>query len=163
MLFRSGTLVTFIIGQDVLSVDRATINPQFSDFLVLPAMTAYNRDLQSIVRGDTKKIERTFTNLPSGITVYQAWLTVKVDPADADPGLFQILITPTATSAGRIVDTTTTDGQISLYFNISGAQSNSAALGVRYCYDIQIADNITNNRYTLTMGTVTFVDGVTDV
>lgn len=124
-------------------------------------MTAFNRDLQPIVRGDTKQIERTFINLPTGIIVDRAWLTVKTSPNTQDPGLFQITITSTPSSAGRISDANTTDGQISMYFNVNGTQSLAATAGVRYLYDIQVRDGSTSEIYTLVMGTVTFVDQVT--
>lgn len=124
-------------------------------------MTAFNRDLQVIVRGDTKQIARTFTDLPTGITINRAWLTVKATADAADPGLFQIAITTTATTEGQITDASTSDGQLSMRFNINGTQSAAAAPDVRYLYDIQVRDSATNAIYTLVMGSVTFVNQIT--
>jgi len=124
-------------------------------------MTAFNRDLQPIVRGDTKQVERVFTGLPVGITIDRAWLTVKENSNSADPGLFQVVITTAIASVGRIFDASTSDGQLSMYFNINSTQTAAATAGRRYIYDIQARDGATNEVYTLVMGTVTFVDQIT--
>lgn len=124
-------------------------------------MTAFNRDLQPIVRGDTKQIERVFTGLPTGVTIDRAWLTVKEDASATDPGLFQITITTAIAPVGRISDATTTDGRLGMYFNINSTQTAAATAGRRYVYDIQARDGATSEVYTLVMGTVTFVDQIT--
>lgn len=124
-------------------------------------MTAFNRDLQPIVRGDTKQIDRTFINLPAGIVIDTAWLTVKTAPSSADPGLFQIAITTAATDAGRITDASTADGQLGMYFNLSGTQTALAIAGARYVYDIQVRDASTAAIYTLVTGSVVFCDQIT--
>lgn len=146
-------------------IDSETINPEWEDNLkiALPryTMTAFNNSLKPIVRGDTRKVERTFTGLPSGITIDKAWLTVKTSTSVSDPGLFQVEITTSATSAGQITDASSSDGQIAMYFVISGANSSAATGGAEYVYDIQVRDSVTSYIHTLVMGTVTFYDGVT--
>lgn len=145
--------------------DTATIDPVFVDIEVISpsrfGMTAFNNSLKPIVRGDTRKVERTFTGLPTGITINKAWLTVKTNPGTTDPGLFQLEITTSATSSGQITDASTSDGQLGMYFVINGTQSASATGGAEYVYDIQVKDASSGAIHTLVMGTVTFYDGVT--
>lgn len=145
-------------------LDAESLNPDWQDAATLQlaryGMTALNNNLRPIVRGDTRKIQRTFTGLPSGETIAKAWLTVKTTPSASDPGLFQVEITTTLTSAGQITDATSTDGQIGMYFIISGTNSTLATGGAEYLYDIQVKTS-TNTIHTLVMGTVTFYDGVT--
>lgn len=146
-------------------IDTETIDPEWEDVekIALPryTMTAFNNSLKPIVRGDTRKVERTFTGLPSGITIDKAWLTVKTSTSVGDPGLFQVEITTSATSAGQITDASSSDGQIAMYFVISGTNSSAATGGAEYVYDIQVRDSVTSYIHTLVMGTVTFYDGVT--
>lgn len=144
--------------------DSEGLNPDWLDVATLElaryGMTALNNNLKPIVRGDTRKIQRTFTGLPAGETIAKAWLTVKSTPAVSDPGLFQVEITTTATSSGQITDATSSDGQIGMYFIISGTNSALATGGAEYLYDIQVKTS-TDTIHTLVMGTVTFYDGVT--
>ena len=144
--------------------DDEGLNPDWLDVATLElaryGMTALNNNLKPIVRGDTRKIQRTFTGLPVGETISKAWLTVKSTPAASDPGLFQVEITATETSSGQVTDATSTDGQIGMYFIISGTNSALATGGAEYLYDIQVKTS-TNTIHTLVMGTVTFYNGVT--
>lgn len=146
-------------------VDSEAIDPYWNDILTVSltryGMTAFNNSLRPIVRGDTRKIERTFTGLPTGETIDKAWLTVKTTTSASDPGLFQVEITTTLSSGGQITDASSSDGQIGMYFIINGTQSGSATGGAEYVYDIQVKSAGTGAIHTLVMGTVTFVDGVT--
>jgi len=146
-------------------IDTEIIDPEWEDIekIALPryTMTAFNNSLRPIVRGDTRKIERTFTGLPTGETIDKAWLTVKTTTSASDPGLFQVEITTTLSSGGQITDASSSDGQIGMYFIINGTQSGSATGGAEYVYDIQVRSAGTGAIHTLVMGTVTFVDGVT--
>lgn len=145
-------------------LDIETIDPEWVDAAVLGlarfTMTAFNNSLKPIVRGDTRKVERTFTGLPTGETIDKAWLTVKTTTSVSDPGLFQVEITTTATADGQITDASTSDGKIAMYFIISGTDSAAATGGAEYIYDIQVRTS-TGTIHTLVMGTVTFYDGVT--
>ena len=146
-------------------LDIETLDPDFVDIEVISpsrfGMTAFNNSLKPIVRGDTRKVERTFTGLPTGITINKAWLTVKTTPSTSDPGLFQLEITTSGTSSGQITDASTSDGQLGMYFVINGTQSASATGGAEYVYDVQVKDASSGAIHTLVMGTVTFYDGVT--
>lgn len=125
-------------------------------------MAALNETLRPIVRGDTHKVGTlTFTNVPTGIVIDKAWMTVKANTSLSDPGLFQIEITSSATSSGQITDASSSDNQLGMYFVVSGTNSNLATGGMTYLYDIQVRTQGTNNVNTLAMGTVTFYDGVT--
>jgi hypothetical protein len=145
-------------------VDSEAIDPYWNDVLTVSltryGMTAFNNSLRPIVRGDTRKIERTFTGLPTGETIDKAWLTVKTTTSASDPGLFQVEITTTLSSGGQITDASSSDGQIGMYFIINGTQSGSATGGAEYIYDIQVKTS-TDTIHTLVMGTITFYDGVT--
>jgi hypothetical protein len=148
-----------------LSVDAKTLFVFWNDTEVISlarcGVTAFNAPLKPIVRGDTRKVERTFTNAPTGITLDQAWLTVKSSPSLADPGLFQVAITTSPASTGQITDSSTSDGQVSMYFIISGTDSAAAIGGAQYFYDIQVRSAGDGAITTLAMGTVTFYDGIT--
>lgn len=145
-------------------IDQLILDAEYADirtiYLARFTMTAFNNNLKPIVRGDFRCVERTFTGLPSGHTIDKAWLTVKPSLAAGDPGLFQIEITTTATSAGQITDASSSDGQVAMFFNISGTNSAAATGGAEYFYDIQVRTT-TGAIHTLAMGTVTFPDGVT--
>lgn len=145
-------------------IDQLIVDAEYADIRTITlarfTMTAFNNNLKPIVRGDSRTIERTFTGLPTGHTLDKAWLTVKASLAANDPGLFQIEITTTATSAGQITDASTSDGQVAMYFNVSGTNSSAATAEAEYFYDIQVRTT-TGNIHTLVMGIVTFPEGVT--
>ena len=83
-------------------------------------------------------IRVTVTNIPTGLTIANAWLTVKVNESDADPGLFQLAITTTLTSAGQITDTGATDRTGVVFFTPTPTQINTMAAGRAYYGDIRL-------------------------
>lgn len=89
--------------------------------------------------GADRSVVRYVANIPSGSSVTKAWLTVKNNISDADgAAIFQLVITPSSSSAGQIVDTGATSGTAQLVFNVLAAQSSLLVEGQKYVYDIQV-------------------------
>lgn len=84
-------------------------------------------------------LRRTITTIPSGEIVTKAWLTVKADPGDADPGLVQLTITASPTAAGVIEEAGvggTTDAVIR--FDLQPADTDAIGAHVTRYYDISV-------------------------
>jgi hypothetical protein len=124
-------------------------------------MTAFSSTLKPIVRGGTRRIERTFTSLPTGYTISAAWLTIKSRFRDADnAALIRKSITAINGQDGQITDSSTADGSITLRFDLSSAETLLAKAGIEYLYDIQVRTT-SGEIHTLAVGTLNFHDGVT--
>ena len=78
------------------------------------------------------------TDIPTGLTLANAWLTVKVNESDADPGLFQLAITTTPTSQGQITDTGATDRIGEVFFTPTPTQINTMTAGRTYYGDVKL-------------------------
>lgn len=148
-----------------LSIDARTLTPTWHDerSITLPetTMTVFNSILRPIVIGDDRRIERTFTGLPTGYTISQAWLTIKRRSRDLDAAaIIQKTITAVSTDAGQITDASTTGGTIAMHFDLDAADTDNAKPGVTYFYDIQIKTD-TGDIHTLATGTVEFVEQIT--
>jgi hypothetical protein len=115
-----------------------------------------------VALGDDFRIQRRYTGLPTGVTIATAWITVKrserLDDADA---LFQKEITTAGTPDGHITDADTDDGDIDLYFEITGDDFADASPNLEYFYDVQVKTSA-NEIHTLEKGTIAFIRGVTD-
>jgi hypothetical protein len=116
-----------------------------------------------IAIGDAKRIERTYTTLPPGITIEKAWMTVKLSDRQLDAdALFQKAITINSSAAGQITDADSTNGDLAMFFDLVKADSLNAVPGRLYLYDIQVKRTGESKAHTLEMGTITFVRGITD-
>lgn len=148
-----------------LSTDRRSLAITWTDArtiaLAEDAMTAYNSELRDIVIGDDRRIERTFTGLPTGHTVTRAWLTIKKRPSDADiNALIQKTITASQTDDGQITDASSSGGSIAMYFDLDTTDTNGMPTRKPCHYDIQVKTDA-GDIHTLEVGTVVFVQGVT--
>ena len=124
-------------------------------------MTAFISTLKPIVRGDTRRIQRTFTSLPVGYTISAAWLSIKSRFRDTDnAALIRKSITTTNSQDGQITDSSTSDGSITLRFDLTSNETMLATAGVEYLYDIQVRTT-SGEIHTLAVGTINFHDGVT--
>ena len=110
------------------------------------------------VGGDTLIVRRWIKNVDTGDVLSKAWLTVKADLADADPGVVQKSITPTYSPGnGKIEETGSVangNGVAQIYFELT--TSDTAAIeATGVYYDIQV--KTTNGAvYTFEIGTVNF-------
>lgn len=157
-------VVTFTFPRP-LSTDRRSLAITWTDArtiaLAEDAMTAYNSELRDIVIGDDRRIERTFTGLPTGHTVTRAWLTIKRRVRDADTAaLAQKVITAVISDNGQITDASSSGGSIAMYFDLMETETAAAKSNVDYYYDIQVKTDA-GEVHTLAIGTVRFWDGVT--
>lgn len=121
-------------------------------------MAAVNQKITTLVVGDDWRIERTYTGFQPSESVVKAYLTVKKRAKDADPGLFQRLITDTATAQGHITDLATPD--VSLYFDIPKSLTALLKPGVEYVYDVQL-HSADNDIWTAEIGVIIGLQGVT--
>ena|SRR5689334_5845801 len=96
--------------------------------------------IENFVRADDLDVIRTVSNVPTGQTLTDAWLTV--DPLAGGSHLFQKHITPTLVSGqGQIEDTGAGDGIGIVRFELtSGASGDTTKLNAdtQYPYDIQV-------------------------
>lgn len=160
----TGTIVTGLL-MTPLSIDVRSLSVTWHDERTIKlsreAMTAFSSTLKPIVRGDTRRIQRTFTSLPTGYTISAAWLTIKSRFRDTDnAALIQKSITTTNSQDGQITDSSTLYGSITLRFDLTSAETLLATAGVEYLYDIQVRTT-SGEIHTLAVGTLNFHDGVT--
>ncbi|MFN6202867.1 MAG: hypothetical protein ACK496_10350, partial [Acidobacteriota bacterium] len=160
----TGTLVT---GLPItpLSIDLRSLSVTWHDERTIKlsreAMTAFSSTLKPIVRGDTRRVQRTFTSLPAGYTISAAWLSIKSRFRDTDnAALIRKSITTTNSQDGQITDSSTSDGSITLRFDLTSNETMLATAGVEYLYDIQVRTT-SGEIHTLAVGTINFHDGVT--
>lgn len=118
--------------------------------------------IKDIVVGDDFRVQRTYTGLPTGITISKAWLTVKQSESQLDAAaLITKEITAAITSDGSITDPDTTDGAIAMYFDLTRAETAAALPNSIYIYDVQV--KVSDGAiHTLEKGTISFILGVTD-
>ena len=123
----------------------------------MPTLTAR---IDNLVSGDDLQITRTITDIPSGAVLGTAWFTVKTDPTDADPGIFQKVITTSAgPGTGQITDSGG-DQTGTVRFDLTDVDTALIVPGRTYFYDIQV---ITDGSaiYTPEAGIIKAVRGVT--
>lgn len=154
-----------IIFTRPLSVDRKSLAPTWVDsqVIALPetTMTVFNSTLANIVIGDDRRIERTFTGLPTGYTISTAWLTIKRRSRDLDSAaLIQKTITAAQADAGQITDAATTGGSIAMYFDLDATDTDNMPTRKPCHYDIQIKTS-DGDIHTLEVGLMTFVQEIT--
>ena len=125
-------------------------------------MAALNQHITEKVAGDSLRIQDTYIELPTGITINKAWLTIKEYAADADIGaVIQKSITTSLTTSGQITDaTSTTDLAISLFFDLTPAETILLEPYRPYEYDIQVKTT-DSAIYTCVMGQIIMEQGVT--
>lgn len=118
--------------------------------------------------GDDIAIQRDIENVTVTDPIVQAWLTIKKNPTDADPGQLQKVITSTLSAAGQITaDGSVSDGNgtASVVFFLTAA--DTLGLGVQlWYYDVQVKTTA-GKIYTATpsepdKGRIRLLRGVTD-
>jgi hypothetical protein len=149
-----------------LSIDSRTYSANWDDerthSLLDFAMTKTNVQITNLVIGDTKRITRTYTDLPTGSTITTAYMTVKKRDTFADAAaVVQKSITATVSSAGQVTDATTTGGSIAMYFNMSKTETANFVAGIAYVYDIQVVLS-GGEVHTMERGTMTWIRSITD-
>lgn len=114
-------------------------------------MPTFDTVLNNHVWGDSFRVERTITLVPSGSQLTKAWFTVReghigaaVDDTDA---LFQLEITVDSTDAGQITDTGAGDASAALRFDITAAQSRLCPMTRPCHFSIKV---LTNSGHTYT-------------
>jgi hypothetical protein len=125
-------------------------------------MTKTGEKVGPIVMGDDFTIQRTYTDVPIGGTITQAWLTIKASDRQLDAdAMMQLEITTSLTADGQITDADTTDAIIAMVFKLPRAKTALAVAQAPYGYDVQVkaSDGLI---HTMEMGTIWFVRGRTD-
>lgn len=126
-------------------------------------MTKTGVKIKDVVIGDEFRIQRTYTGLPTGMTITKAWFTVKSSDrlADVDALFPSVVITGTLTAAGHITDADTTGGDLAMFFELTKSNTGEAVPGIEYVYDVQVKRS-GGEIHTLEKGTIAFIRGVTD-
>jgi hypothetical protein len=140
------------IEEEVVQEDEQTLEP--FNFKVR---------IVNYVGGDDLRISRTYTELPGGIIVNKAYLTIKrhaKDDTDAEAAL-QKQVTASEGIAGQITDAITTGGSIALYFDLTGAETATLTPLIPCHYDVQIVSQA-GAVYTCEKGVIVMQQGVTD-
>ena len=125
-------------------------------------MTDIGEKIDPIVIGDDFTISRTYIDVPTGVTITKAWLTVKASDRQLDAAaLMQLDITTSLTANGQITDADTTDGTIAMVFKLARAKTALALPNVQYGYDVQVkaSDGLI---HTMELGSMSFARGRTD-
>lgn len=105
-------------------------------------MPPLNQAITGYVSGNDFRITRnTVSNIPAGTTLSKAYLTIKTNLGDPDPGLVQLSITTALTSAGQITDNGSGGGSNpvgtgALFFVLSKAQTLALGFNRVLNYDI---------------------------
>lgn len=123
-------------------------------------MTDFNGSISDFVAGDDLDVTRTVTDVPSGQTLTKAWLTLKKNLGDDDPGLLQKTILPGAVAGQGQITNTGASGTGAVLFQLSKAETAILPVGRKVAYDIQVltsADKI----YTAERGYYYATKGVT--
>jgi len=104
--------------------------------------------IDDLVAGDDYDYTATVPGLPTGTTIIKAWLTVKTNDTDADPGVFQKDITTTLVATkGQITDNGVTDGIGVCAFYCQASDTVLLTPNYEYFFDVQIQLS-TNRLYT---------------
>lgn len=112
-----------------------------------------------IVRGNVFSFRRVVANLPDGVTLSDAYATLKTNYADADPGLFQKHITATnVASTGQIEDTGSV-GVAVLRFDLTATNTLAATADSPYYYDIDVVTSA-GDKLTIERGVTSFQERV---
>lgn len=125
-------------------------------------MTKTGEKINPIVIGDDFTVQRTYTNVPTGVTIAKAWMTIKSSDSQLDANaLMQLSITATLNADGQITDADTTDGIIAMVFKLPRAKTALAKPNLNYGYDVQVlaSDGLI---HTMELGAISFVRGRTD-
>jgi len=101
---------------------------------------------------DDHCILRNFNNVEAGVTIVQAWLTVKRFDSDLDPGLFQKDINLVDNPGVGHIVADGTSGTITLRFDILPADSLLLQTGAKQ-FDIQVK-TATGKIHTQNAGTI---------
>lgn len=113
-----------------------------------------------IVRGNKFPLKRIIANIPAGVTLSEAYLTLKAAYTDADPGLFQKHITTANVSGVGRIENDGTSGTGELRFDLTEADTEAMVADTPYFFDIKLVDS---GGYLLTVerGTTSAVNWVT--
>ena len=118
-----------------VTVDNRTLSPNIYDVRTLQ-MAKRGLVLENLIHNNDQRIQRTYTNMPTGLVFSTWYLTIKSSETEADPGDIQVSITSSAGAAGQITDVTTTGGSVAGYFNIADTTFDNLTVDQRYYYDI---------------------------
>jgi hypothetical protein len=101
--------------------------------------------------GDDVDITRTVTGVPATQTLTKAWLTLKANVADVDPGLLQKAITSSPSAGvGQITDTGAS-GTGTVLFQLTGTNTLALPAGTKLYYDIKVLTSA-SKIYTVEQG-----------
>ena len=120
--------------------------------------------ITGIVEGDDYILPLLVTDLQSGDFVVEAYMTMKADIDDADPGLFQKIITTSdVPGTGQIVNSGAGDVDVELRFDLTPDDTilvdPLATPPAEWDVQIHTNDGYTNTPYK---GTFSTEQGVTD-
>ena len=112
--------------------------------------------------GDHACIRRHFTSVESGVTITQAWMTVKrfIDDEDVD-AIFQKVITTADVLGTGQIEAIGSSGTLTLRFDILPADSLLIGTDQKY-FDIQVKTNGAKI-YTINSGTIRAVTSQTTI
>lgn len=92
----------------------------------------------SLAIGGDKQVKVKITGVPLNNLLVKGWLTVKSKVTDADPGIFQKIITSSPVGGqGQITDDGNTDGAGEFVFELTAVNTALLSEGVSYEYDIK--------------------------
>lgn len=128
-------------------------------------MPTFNTVIDDIVAGDDYFIERIISGLPVGVSVVEAWLTVKANLTDLDSAaLIQKNITGVDVVGQGVIIDDGSDGTATIRFDLVPADTAIIPAAGRgstgYPFDIQVRTS-TGRIYTPEIGTISSIAQVT--
>ena len=124
-------------------------------------MPTLNSIIDDLVVGSDLWIRRPITGLPAGVTLSQAWLTIKENSTQTDAqAIIQKSITSAATSQGQITDTgADTAGELLFYLIPLDTEKLDPCL----IYEFDVKVKLSDGRYsTPEKGQITPVARITE-
>ena len=101
-------------------------------------MANFTGIIQGFAAGDDVDITRTVTGVPATQTLTLAWLTLKTNVADVDPGLLQKAITSSPSAGvGQITDIGAS-GTGTVLFQLTGTNTLALPSGTKIYYDVKV-------------------------
>lgn len=123
--------------------------------------------ISGFVQGNDLELDCPVKNIPTGQTLVEAWLTIKIKITDTDPGILQKVINLTdQPGIGQITDDgggTAPGGVIGvgqLRFDLTPTDTAILVGGTKYFYDIKVKTSL-SKYYTTDSGTIVSTGWVT--
>lgn len=142
----------------MLNIDVGTIKHTDETQVSMPK---FNAIIEGFVVGDSLTVLREILNVPSDMTMVNAWFTVKKSHLDSDEdAILQKNIT-TVESEDGVITAADEDSYPRIEFRLTPEETYLLSSNRKYRYDIQVSDEDNEHVYTLETGQIVGNPGIT--